>query len=136
MPGAFIGTDIVHNSISAAEAYRKFPGFARKVFPTSGIPLGRWPWLRVVIGLYNDSLYDAAALDQTIRTVCGPTRRVFDAGTTSAGGRRLAIVVSRTSDGKPVVFPNYHGVGRTGIDSGYQVMMRQDGTQNPLLSDV
>ncbi|KAF9890703.1 hypothetical protein FE257_005569 [Aspergillus nanangensis] len=134
--GAVIATDFTHNNISAAEAYQKFPDFARKAFRTSGVPSGRWPWLRVAMHLLKDSLYDADMLDQTIRTVCEHNRRVFDAASPSGGGRRLAIIVSQISDDKPVVFSNYRGVGRDDVDLGYQIILYQDEAQNPLLSDV
>lgn len=48
-------------------------------------------------------------------------------------GRRLAIVVSRTSDGKPGVFLNYRGVGRMEANSTYQATVSPDLGQNPLL---
>ncbi|KAI3037602.1 hypothetical protein CBS147353_11921 [Aspergillus niger] len=50
-----------------------------------------------------------------------------------AAGRRLAIVASRISDGRPVVFPNYRGVRHGSVDLAYQRIVPHGESQNPLL---
>jgi hypothetical protein len=136
MSGAVIGTDLVYNNTSAAEAYEKFPDFARKAFqPVCGV-FEKWHWLRFVIALLKDGSYDSGALERTIQNVCQRERRLFDAMTPSTAGRRLAIVVSRISDGKPCVFPNYRGVGGAGVDPTSQATVSSDLSQNPLLWEV
>ncbi|KAH2857655.1 hypothetical protein KXV67_003128, partial [Aspergillus fumigatus] len=82
---AVIGTDLAYNNASAAEAYEKFPDFARKAV---------------------------------------------------SARRRLAIVVSRISDGKSCAFPNYRGVGGAGVDPTSQATVSSDLSQNPLLWQV
>jgi hypothetical protein len=137
LSGALIGTDFVYNNASAAEAYQKFPDFARRAFQPACALLEKWPWLRSAIRLLNDSSYDSGALDGTIQDVCQRGRRLFDVMPPSTAGRRLAIVVSRVSDGKPGVFPNYRGVGRRGADpTAYQATLFPDPSQNPLLWEV
>ncbi|KAH2362953.1 hypothetical protein KXV98_004450 [Aspergillus fumigatus] len=83
--GAVIGTDLAYNNASAAEAYEKFPDFARKAV---------------------------------------------------SARRRLAIIVSRISDGKSCVFPNHRGVGGAGVDPTSQATVSSDLSQNPLLWEV
>ncbi|KAH2805293.1 hypothetical protein KXV23_000372 [Aspergillus fumigatus] len=106
--GAVIGTDLAYNNASAAEAYEKFPDFARK----------------------------AVSANRTIQSICQRECRLFDAMTPSTAGRRLAIIVSRISDGKSCVFPNHRGVGGAGVDPTSQATVSSDLSQNPLLWEV
>ncbi|KAH1969718.1 hypothetical protein KXW88_004608, partial [Aspergillus fumigatus] len=103
--GAVIGTDLVYNNTSAAEAYDKFPDFTQS----------------------------AVSANRTIQSVCQRERRLFDAMTPSTAGHRLAIVVSRISDGKSCLFPNYRGMGGAGVDPTSQATVSSDLSQNPLL---
>lgn len=83
--------------------------------------------------LLKDSSYDSGALDRTILNICQRERRLFDVMAPSAAGRRLAIVVSCISDGKPGVFLNYRGVGRMEANSIYPARVSPDLGQNLLL---
>ncbi|OJZ79978.1 hypothetical protein ASPFODRAFT_201077 [Aspergillus luchuensis CBS 106.47] len=131
--GSVIGTDQVYNNTSAADACRRFPDLAQCIFQP-GCSLSRiWPWLSCVLNLVRDGAYDSGALERTLQQVCQPGRRVFDVMPPVAAGRRLAIVASRTSDGKPVVFPNYSGVRHRAVDSAYQRIVSHGASQNPLL---
>jgi hypothetical protein len=131
-----IGTDFVYNNTSAAAAYEKFPDFARQAFqPACGV-LDKWNWLRFAMALLKDGSYDSDALDRTIQNICQRGRRLFDVMAPSTAGRRLAVIVSRISDGKPGVFPNYRGVGRTGANPTSQATVSPDLSQNPLLWEV
>ncbi|KAI2975064.1 hypothetical protein CBS147324_3249 [Aspergillus niger] len=131
--GSVIGTDQVYNNTSAAEACRRFPDLAQCIFQP-GYSLSRiWPWLGCILNLVRDGAYDSGALERTLQQVCQPGRRVFDVMPPVAAGRRLAIVASRTSDGKPVVFPNYRGVRHRAVDSAYQRIVSHGASQNPLL---
>ncbi|GLA79214.1 hypothetical protein AtubIFM55763_004420, partial [Aspergillus tubingensis] len=107
--GSVIGTDQVYNNTSAAEACRRFPDLAQCIFQPGYFLSRIWPWLGYILNLVRDGAYDSGALERTLQQVCQPGRRVFDVMPPVAAGRRLAIVASRTSDGKPVVFPNYRG---------------------------
>jgi hypothetical protein len=128
-----IGTDLVYNNTSAEEACEKFPGFARMAFQPACALFEKWPRLRFAMVLLKDGSYDSGALDRTIQNICQRERRLFDVMAPSAAGRRLATVVSRTSDGKPGVFLNYRGVGRMEANSTYQATVSPDLGQNPLL---
>ncbi|KAH2361992.1 hypothetical protein KXV98_006291, partial [Aspergillus fumigatus] len=90
-------------------------------------------WLRFVMAPLKDGFYDSGALDRTIQSVCQRERRLFDAMTPSTAGHRLAIVVSRISDGKSCLFPNYRGMGGAGVDPTSQATVSSDLSQNPLL---
>ncbi|KAI2884981.1 hypothetical protein CBS63078_11296 [Aspergillus niger] len=131
--GSLIGTDQVYNNTSAAEACRRFPDLAQCIFQPAYSLSRIWPWLGCVLNLVRDGAYDSGALERTLQQVCQPGRRVFDVMPPVAAGRRLAIVASRTSDGKPVVFPNYRGVRHRAVDSAYQRIVSHGASQNPLL---
>ncbi|XRM38736.1 hypothetical protein ABZX51_002133 [Aspergillus tubingensis] len=118
--GSVIGTDQVYNNISAAEACRRFPDLAQCIFQPAYSLSRIWPWLGCVLNLVRDGAYDSGALERTLQQVCQQGRRVFDVMPPLAAGRRLAIVASRISDGRPVVFPNYRGVRHGSVDLAYQ----------------
>lgn len=132
--GAIIETDFVYNGTSAEEGYCKFPDFARKAFRTS--TLSAFPWFAFVINLLTDNHYDSDILDQTLQGLYKLGHKLFDVLPASPAGIRVAIVASRISDGKPRVFTNYRGEGRTAADPPYEVSMPQNGTQDPLLWEV
>ncbi|BCR99929.1 patatin-like phospholipase family protein [Aspergillus luchuensis] len=131
--GSVIGTDQVYNNTSAAEACRRFPDLAQCIFQPAYSLSRIWPWLGCVLNLVRDGAYDSGALERTLQQVCQQGRRVFDVMPPLAAGRRLAIVASRISDGRPVVFPNYRGVRHGSVDLAYQRIVPHGESQNPLL---
>ncbi|KAJ8227090.1 hypothetical protein LV156_008792 [Aspergillus fumigatus] len=115
---------------------RNFPILREKPFqPVCGV-FEKWHWLRFVMAPLKDGSYDSGALDRTIQSICQRECRLFDAMTPSTAGRRLAIIVSRISDGKSCVFPNHRGVGGAGVDPTSQATVSSDLSQNPLLWEV
>ncbi|OJZ79851.1 hypothetical protein ASPFODRAFT_54397 [Aspergillus luchuensis CBS 106.47] len=136
IPDLTAGTSVEqvpYNNTSAAEACRRFPDLAQCIFQPGYFLSHIWPWLGCILNLVRDGAYDSGALERTLQQVCQPGRRVFDVMPPVAAGRRLAIVASRTSDGKPVVFPNYRGVRHRAVDSAYQRIVSHGASQNPLL---
>ncbi|GAA93247.1 phospholipase, patatin family protein [Aspergillus luchuensis IFO 4308] len=131
--GSVIGTDQVYNNTSAAEACRRFPDLAQCIFQPVYSLSRIWPCLNCVLNLVRDGAYDSGALERTLQQVCQQGRRVFDVMPPLAAGRRLAIVASRISDGRPVVFPNYRGVRHGSVDLAYQRIVPHGESQNPLL---
>jgi hypothetical protein len=75
-------------------------------------------------------------LDRTLNELLPPTLRLFDVPAFVPTGTRVGVVASRTSDGKPVLFPNYRGVGSRSEKLPYEVVQVDGETQNPQLRDV
>jgi hypothetical protein len=53
--------------------------------------------------------------------------------TTSPAGCRVAVVASRTSDGKACVLANYHGVGLRDLSAAYQFLIPQTHQEIPFV---
>lgn len=134
--GASIPTDLIYNGTPIEEGYCKFPDFAQRAFRPLCTALEKIPWLAAIIGFLNDGYYNSTILDQTLQEIYSRERRLFDVVATSPAGNRIAIVASRTSNGKPRVFTNYHGVGRKASISPYEVLVPDNGVQDPLLWEV
>lgn len=74
-------------------------------------------WLRAFLA---DGQYDSDNLDSTLKQAVDPKRRIFDVPLRNSAGRRVAIIISRISDGKPCVLANYRGTGRRHDHSAIQ----------------
>lgn len=94
-------------------------------------------WVAVLKDFLLDGRYDEEILENTLRDAIGSDRRIFDVGTTSGVGSRIAIITSRISDGKACVLANYRGAGRCPDDeSSYEFLGPQNWDENPPLWKV
>ncbi|KAL4861318.1 hypothetical protein BDV12DRAFT_208132 [Aspergillus spectabilis] len=134
--GAFITADLVYNGTSVEEGYHKFPAFARKAFQPCGPASRLWPWLAAIVGILKDGYYDTTSLDRILNELLPSRLRLFDLPALVPAGTRVGVVASRTSDGKPILFPNYRGVGSRSEKLPYEVVQADSETQNPRLQDV
>lgn len=126
----------MYNGTSVEEGYHKFQDFARKVFRPC-VPAARlWSWLAPVVGILKDGYYDTNSLDRTLNELLPPALRLFDVPALVPTGTRVGVVASRTSDGKPILFPNYRGVGSRSEKLPYEVVQVDCETQNLQLQDV
>lgn len=126
----------MYNGASVEDGYLKFPDFARKVFRPCGPASSFWSWLAPVVGIWKDGYYDINSLDRALNELLPPTLRLLDAPALVPAGTRVGVVVSRTSDGKPVLCPNYRGVGNRSEKLPYEVVQVDCETQNPRVQDV
>ena len=101
----------MYNGTSVEEGYHVFQEFARKAFQPHGPALRRWSWLAAIVGYFRDGYYNTRSLDRTLNDLFPAERRLFDVAALTPAGTRVSVVASRTSDGKPILFPNYRGVG-------------------------
>ncbi|OGE47359.1 hypothetical protein PENARI_c048G11836 [Penicillium arizonense] len=115
--GALSEVDIVLNGLSAEESCAKFPALARIIF---GSPR-----------FLADCQYDSERLEDTLQKVVDPQRRMFDVTTTSSTRCRVAIITSRTSDGKACVLANYRGTGQREVNAAYQFLIPKTEDENP-----
>lgn len=140
LTGALSGIDLFINNVSANEAFAKFPDLARIVFRSSSAVA---PLLRAtsIIGgalrMLGGSRYDMCELEQVLQKTTDPNRRIFDVPT-AISGCRVALVASRTLDGKACVLANYRGLGRRRADaeSAYNFFIPQNEEENPRVIDV
>ncbi|KAJ5769721.1 uncharacterized protein N7511_001772 [Penicillium nucicola] len=133
--GALSAIDLFLNQSSVTQCFHAFPDLARNIFRRSSkfpIPRGI-RWLASAFNLTTNGLYDSDGLSEIINAAVGPSRRMFDVATASPAGCRLAVVASRTSDGKACVLANYRGIGPRTIDTAYQFLAPRDDRENPLL---
>ncbi len=126
----------MYNGTSVEEGYHKFPDFARKAFRPCGPASRLWPWLAAIVGILKDGYYDTNSLDRILNELLPPTLRLLDVPALAPTGTRVGVVASRTSDGKPILFPNYRGVGSRSEKLPYEVVQVDCGTQNHRLQDV
>ncbi|KAJ5771523.1 uncharacterized protein N7511_003574 [Penicillium nucicola] len=136
--GALSAIDLFLNQSSVTQCFHAFPDLARNIFRRSSkfpIPRGI-RWLASAFNLTTHSLYDSDGLSEIINTAVGPSRRMFDVATASPAGCRVAVVASRTSDGKACVLANYRGIGPRTIDTAYQFLAPRDDRENPLVRDA
>ncbi|KAJ5642529.1 hypothetical protein N7490_006529 [Penicillium lividum] len=134
--GALSAMDIIFNESSAEESFAKFPALARKIFESSRddftLPIRRCiQWFGSAFNLTTASQYDSKNLAEILQAVIGPHRRMFDIAATSPAGCRVAVIASRTSDGKACVLANYHGVGLRDPNAAYQFLIPRDHRENP-----
>lgn len=130
--------DIVLNGSSAEESLAKFPDFARMIFESAnqstGLPIIRClTWIKNLVKVLTDSRYDSENLENTLKMAVAPQRRMFDVPTTKVAGCRLAIITSRTDDGKACVLANYRGLGRRKENGAYLFLAPQKEHENPFL---
>lgn len=138
LAGALNIMDIIFNKSSAEKSFHRFPDFARKIFnhPKTTSSNKCIQWVRGFIGFLKDAQYDERTLETTLKEVLGPHRRLFDSTTTHDDRSRVAVIASRTSDGKACVLANYRGVGRQAGESAYEFLEPQNDSQNPFLWEV
>ena len=135
--GALTAIDIFFNNSSVEDCLRAFPDLARRIFRRSRIPVPRFvQWFASAFNLILTGLYDSATLSQTLKEAVTPERRIFDVATASPAGCRVAVVASRTSDGKACVLANYRGTGQRSAKAAYQFLVPNSSQENPSLSDV
>jgi hypothetical protein len=135
--GALTAIDIFFNNTSIEDCLRAFPDLARRIFRRSRIPVPRFvQWFASAFNLMLTGLYDSADLSQTLKKAVTPERRIFDVATASPAGCRVAVVASRTSDGKACVLANYRGTGQRNANAAYQFLIPNSSQENPSLSDV
>ena len=84
----------------------------------------------------KDGYYDTKRLDRILNELLPPTLRLLDVPALVPTGTRVGVVASRTSDGKPILFPNYRGVGYRSEKLPYEVVQVDCETQNLRVQDV
>jgi hypothetical protein len=92
--------------------------------------------LASAFNLIPRSLYDSQSLAQTLKEAVPADRRIFDVATASPAGCRVAVVASRTSDGKACVLANYRGTGQRRADAAYEFLTPSHDRENPYLCDM
>ena len=129
--------DIFLNHSSVEQCAQAFPDLARKIFREARVPVPRFVrWLASAFNLIPSSLYDSQRLSQTLKEAVAPDRRIFDVTTANPAGCRVAVVASRTSDGKACVLANYRGTGQRRADAAYQFLTPDHDQENPYLCDM
>jgi hypothetical protein len=130
--------DIILNQSSVTQCFNAFPDLARNIFRrSSNSPVPRCiQWLASAFNLTTHGLYDYDRLSQIFKAAVGPSRRMFDVATASPAGCRIAIVASRTSDGKACVLANYRGTSPRTTNTAYQFLAPRNGGENPALCDA
>ncbi|KAJ5655009.1 hypothetical protein N7490_002012 [Penicillium lividum] len=135
--GALTAADIFLNHASVEQCARAFPDLARKIFHASRVPVPRFVrWLASAFNVIPSSLYDSQNLAQTLKEAVPADRRIFDVTTASPAGCRVAVVASRTSDGKACVLANYRGTGHRRADAAYEFLTPSHDQENPYLCDI
>ncbi|KAF3002269.1 hypothetical protein E8E15_000535 [Penicillium rubens] len=136
--GALSAIDIILNQSSVTQCFNAFPDLARDIFRrSSNSPVPRCiQWLASALNLTTDGLYNSNRLSQILKAAVGPSRRMFDVATASPAGCRVAIVASRTSDGKACVLANYRGASARTPNTAYQFLAPRNGGKGPALCDA
>ncbi|CAI7631371.1 unnamed protein product [Penicillium pancosmium] len=126
--GALSEIDIFINGTSTTNCFLKFPSLARKIFRRDcRNPILRYThWLASAFNLTSHGLYDSRKLSKTLQEAINPARRIFDVPTVNPSGCRVAVVASRTSDGKACAMANYRGVGRNAAPAAYDFVAPND----------
>lgn len=127
------------NGVSAKESFAKFPTFARMVFHPSSTTAPLLRGIRIVrrtLQMLGGGWYNTSELEEVLRKAVDPNRRIFDVPTANFAGCRVAVVASRTSDGKACVLANYRGLGQRQADAAYIFFIPHSDAENPRLIDV
>lgn len=94
----------------------------------------RWlHWLGSAFNLFKGDRYDSQGLIEVFQDAVGLDRRIFDVSKASPVGCRVAVVASRTADGKACVIANYRGAGQRDPDAAYQFWTPGGELENPFL---
>lgn len=94
----------------------------------------RWShWISSAFNLFKGGRYDAQGLIEVLQDAVGPDRRIFDVPKASPVGCRVAVVTSRTADGKACVIANYRGASQRDPDAAYQFWIPGGEFENPSL---
>jgi hypothetical protein len=130
--------DIILNETSAEDGWTKFPAFAQEIFQTStcrqrSTMLRCFSLINWTFSILRDRKYNSSILEHNLKAILGHQRRMFDVATSNPAGCRVAIVTSRSSDGKACVLANYRGRGRRTPDAAYQFLLPRNEDQNPFL---
>ncbi|KAJ5640332.1 uncharacterized protein N7484_008194 [Penicillium longicatenatum] len=136
--GAINLMDLVFNKASAEQSFQRFPQFAQEIFGSTSafkeLSIFKYfSWVGYIVGFLADCQYDGKNLEEILKKALGLNRRMFDVGTTPCTDCRVAVITSRTSDGKACLLANYRGVGVRCNESAYQFLLPQGHDQNPLL---
>ncbi|CAI7631192.1 unnamed protein product [Penicillium pancosmium] len=136
--GALTAIDIFINCSSATSCFLKFPDLAQKIFRrVYRHPILRYAhWLASAFNLTSHGLYDSRRLSETLQEAINPGRRLFDVPTMNPSGCRVAVVASRTSDGKACVMANYRGVGRNAAPAAYHFVTPHDNQEDLDLIEI
>lgn len=136
--GALTAIEIFLNHFSVVDCFQKFPELARKIFRGHSRPFFlRWlNWISSAFNLFSGGRYNAQGLTDVLQDVVGPDRRIFDIPKASPVGCRVAVVASRTEDGKACVIANYRGAGQRDPDVAYQFWIPGGELENPFLWQV
>jgi hypothetical protein len=127
--------DVILNQSSVTQCFDTFPDLARNIFyRSSNSPVPRCiQWLASAFNLTTDGLYDSDRLSDIFKAAVGSSRRMFDIATANPAGCRIAIVASRTSDGKACVLANYRGTSPRSTNTAYQFLATHDDRENPFI---
>jgi hypothetical protein len=130
---------MIFNDTSAEDGFTKFPAIAQAIFqpPTyrEKLPLYRgFKLIDRALSVLIDCHYSSNILEHNLKKLLGHQKRIFDTPTTErSGGCRVAIVTSRSTDGKACVLANYRGVGHRSPNASYQFLVSQNEKHNPFL---
>ncbi|CAG8905044.1 unnamed protein product [Penicillium nalgiovense] len=136
--GALTAIDVFLNQSSVTQCFDAFPHLARNIFcHSSETPIPRCiRWFASAFNLTTDGLYDSEGLSKILKAAVDPSRRMFDVATANPAGCRIAIVASRTSDGKACVLANYRGTSPRSTNTAYEFLTPHNDRQNPSLLDA
>lgn len=129
---------MIFNDTSAEDGFTKFPAIAQAIFqaPPYREKFSLHRGFRLIdraLSFMNDCHYSSRILEYNLKMILGHQRRMFDAPTNRGGGCRVAVITSRSSDGKACVLANYHGIGHRNPNAAYQFLVSHNDEQNPFL---
>lgn len=75
--------------------------------------------------------YSTSNLEYVLKEAVGPRCWLFDVSTMSPTAFRVAIITSRTSNGKACVLANYRGTGYLDENSPYQFLLPNKELETP-----
>ncbi|CAG8891594.1 unnamed protein product [Penicillium salamii] len=136
--GALTAIDVFLNQSSVTQCFDAFPHLARNIFcHSSETPIPRCiRWFASAFNLTTDGFYNSEGLSNILKAAVNPSRRMFDVATANPAGCRIAIVASRTSDGKACVLANYRGTSPRSTNTAYEFLTPHNDRQNPSLLDA
>ncbi|CAG8892845.1 unnamed protein product [Penicillium nalgiovense] len=136
--GALTAIDVFLNQSSVTQCFDAFPHLARNIFcHSSETPIPRCiRWFASAFNLTTDGFYNSEGLSKILKAAVNPSRRMFDVATANPAGCRIAIVASRTSDGKACVLANYRGTSPRSTNTAYEFLTPHNDRQDPSLLDA
>ncbi|KAJ5100980.1 hypothetical protein N7456_007032 [Penicillium angulare] len=134
--GALSAINLFLNDRSLDECLDVFPSFAQRIFRRARLPVPRcFRWMMSAFNLLTGGLYDSSELSGALKEAVGPEHHMFAPARTSPAGCRVALVASRTSDGKACVLANYRGSGQRCASAAYRFLVTNS-PEGPLLADA